>query len=834
MCYDRISRWRILLFSLRVFLAYRQEAVMGIQNKITSLIFMAVSLIYLLPSPALAQNLDSNAVVAADAYTFAKDIANVSQNDPVFKALENARNEQLGEGNKADGEIKAGNYIQCGNQICNLDTQYCYQVTYQGKYKHFECFNEPQFDHSEGFLGYYKYKYEPCFSSCVKGNKPNVIDVSKPDMISMTGSDGKKYQVHIGDTISVQYANESNKATRGCEVLPVKLYNYRKCFFCPLVGVIYDGSAKITDVAFTKMAGAFSTLLVIGFAIWIALQVLTQVSSLTKQDAPKFLGSLIKQSYKVVIAFILLQNSQQIFTYVVRPILEAGLVFGQNMLTTNKIFSGLDYDDNGNYVRQAKAVTGGQHYKLGTYDRLEKFVVAVQREIAFMQAVGTSLVCTGSNLMLLKEGISGFGDGFQMFIQGAVLAIFGFLLSLAFVFYLIDAIVQFGVVGALLPFLIASWPFKVTSKYTSTGTQMLLNSAFLFLFVGLVISANIFLINEALNQTVDEQESELLSLCQQEDYFSKNKETCSSVLEKTPRMGALFEIAQTLNSLDSTKLRSLTDISSMGFLILLFCCIFGFKFTGQAIPLADKFASGSISKPIAPGIATMGASFAKSTALRATKNIREAAGDRVERVAKGFVGLVPRGINAAWRKMRGKDKKPAGTGGNPNPQTTGSSDQNTANGGGNNTRSAATLNENTQRTQRPTLNEQNSQAAASPTLSEGQASGQPDKMSTSPKAPVLSEGQNDQDAADDNSAMPTSEEPSGDAQEKNSSPEEQTQESSTKPHLTGQTAEPQNNRQSGQMRRPTVNTAHNTRQTYHQKSKGGSKHNRNKHWKRRK
>ena len=725
MCYDRISRWRILLFSLRVFLAYRQEAVMGIQNKITSLIFMAVSLIYLLPSPALAQNLDSNAVVAADAYTFAKDIAEVNQNDPVFKALENAHNKQFGKGNKADEEIKTGSYIQCGNKPCDLDTHVCWQMSNGSGPGGISYSYSCKLKGEEAPRGIYGMAATPCTQDCEKLFISTVSALGGPSVgdvkgaMTMTGADGKTYQVSISSTISVQYANASNDATRGCEVLPVKLYNYRKCFFCPLVGVIYDGSAKITDVAFSKMAAAFATLLAVGFAIWVALQVLTQVSSLTKQDAPKFLAAIIKQSYKVIIAFILLQNSQQVFEYAVRPILEAGLVFGQNMLTTQDIFKGLDYDETGKYIRQAKEVTGGIHYRLDTYDKLEQYVVAVQRQIAFMQAVGTSLICTGSNLMLFHGKIKEFGDGFQMFVQGAVLAIFGFLLSLAFGFYLIDAIVQFGVVGALLPFLIAAWPFKATAKYTSTGTQMLLNSAFLFLFVGLVISANVHLINEALNVTADEKQNELLSLCGQQSYYLKNKETCDDVLEKTPRMGALYEIAQTLNSSDSTKLKELTDISAMGFLILLFCCFFGFKFTNQAVPLADKFASGSIGKPIAPSIATMGASFTKSAALKATENVREAAGDRLERGVKWAVGLAPRGVKSAWRTIRGKNKSPANSSGSA-PQTSGSRVANTpeageAQGG----RTAATLSEKSQKPQNnqtPTLNEK--EAKTAPTLNE--------------------------------------------------------------------------------------------------------------------
>ena len=673
-------------------------------------------------------------IEAADAYTFAKDIAGVSSDDKTFKALEDAYNKQ--QGKETASGIPAGSYVQCGNKPCNLETHICWQISNGsgpgGSGYSYSC----KLKGEEAPRGIYGMPATPCTS----GDCSKLFDATLGSLgdiegaMTMNGTDGNKYQVVIsGGTISVMYANEGKKnaAIRGCEVLPVKLYNYKKCFFCPLIAVIYNGSAKIIDVSFTKMAAAFATLLALGFAIWVAIQVLSQVSSLTKQDAPKFLAGIVKQSYKILIAFFLLQHSTQIFKYAITPILETGLIFGQNMLTYNEVFDGINYNTDGSYARQATNATGGTHLTLETYDKLEQFIVSVQQNISFMQAIGASLTCTGGNLMLLKGKIKEFGDGFQMFMQGAVLAIFGFLLSLAFVFYLIDAIVQIGVVGALLPFLIAVWPFKVTAKYTGTGTQMLLNSAFLLLFIGLVVSVNLTLIDEAMVQSATDDASEY---------------------------GALYQIAQALNNQESATLKELTDISAIGFLILLFCCIFGFKFTNQAGSLADKFASGTISKPIAPGIATMGASFAKSAALRATEQVRESAGDKAERFVKWGVGLAPRGAKALWRKVRGKDKSTASASGGQTPQATANSNLPTGENipTGNTGRSGASLNERNTTSQqqnnmrqnvsgRPTLNEtQNGKNSQTPRHGgDAQQPSKPENKNNAANTPILSEGQNE-------------------------------------------------------------------------------------------
>lgn len=671
-------------------------------------------------------------------------------------------------------------YLPCQNQACDRETQKCIKgtarsslnsgsSTYGGTQSNtitttINCFcvdkNATASDYNHwSWLAFATLRYEDAPDGCdgtvshrVETGALGVFESSNKQ-VCYDSSDGHRYCAYIhGDRTTIEYANEEkeNAAIRGCEVLPVKLYNYRKCFFCPLVGVIYDGVSKMADLSFAKMSGAFAVLLAVGFAIWIALQVLTQVSSLTKQDAPKFLAALIKQSYKVIIAFFLLHYSSQVFTYIINPIVETGLTFGKNMLTTRDIFRGINYDENGKYIRQAQ-ITGGAHFNLDTYDQLEQYVVAVQQEIAFMQAVGGSLVCTGTNLMMGNElswwqkaraplavptlGLIGgrvvskwvdqFADGFQMFVQGAAIGIFGFLLSLAFAFYLIDAIVQVGIVGALLPFLIASWPFKPTAKYTSTGMNMLLNSAFVFLFMGMVISVNVLLINEALNQTADEHQSEQLTQCSDPAYYKEHAQECAKLLDDTPRMGALYNMAQALNSQDANKLKDLTDISALGFLILLFCCIFGFKFTGQALALAGKFASGGMGKPIAPSIATMGASATKSLALSATKETREAIGKRFDHGVESVVSAPYRAAKWGFNKLRGKDQKGSGGAGGQGASGGGAlSKAGSAAGAAaaaaamgaaakaQNAQGAPTLNEGSAGTGKPTLNEGGKNPAA--------------------------------------------------------------------------------------------------------------------------
>lgn len=536
--------------------------------------------------------------------------------------------------------IRGENAIQCGNSMCGLESNQCWK--YCATYK-----TDPDTMiqlgcDSYGYRCWPKDKELPhnmtdaslCFSDCAF---KKVSFFSAKYYEATIGGGRYSVVVRDGNTV-IEYADAEN-SMKGCEVLPVKLYNMRKCFFCPLFSVVFAAAEKMPSISFEKLAAAFATLIALGLAIWIAFQTLTHVSSLTKQDAPKFLAGLIKQSYKFLIAFLLLQNSSQIFQYVVNPVIQAGIKFGGEFLEhdaasdevkdlikteiteRNKTVQGRGY-----YLPKDSQTMGNDDSNL--YKDLDGYVSSIQREIAFMQAVGSSLICTGNGKMFSEISTTTFAQGFKMILQGLVFAVFGFLLSIAFAFYMIDAVVQLGIVGALMPFLIASWPFKATSQYAGTGFKMLLNSAFIFVFIGLTVEVNMQLISSAITNTAN---SNVVI-----------KETAA----KDVSFGGLQAIAIAINTQNDTELVELTDISTMGFLILIFCCIFGFKFMGQVSSLAGQFSSGGI-KPSAPSIATMGASAALSGAKKVTKPVREAVGRKAEDAEMAVVGAVAHPIRTA-------------------------------------------------------------------------------------------------------------------------------------------------------------------------------------------
>ena len=477
----------------------------------------------------------------------------------------------------------------------------------------------------------------------------------RPDIkvTKWTDAAGNTFTFEVENSGDIVYARSDSTSEnwRGCEVLPAKLYRYRDCMFCPLFTVIYLAADNITTISLNKLSAPFATIIALGLAIYIAFQTLMHVSSLTKQDAPKFLDTLIRQSFKFLIAFFLLYFHSQIFSYIINPILSSGITLGLKltMIESNAFCATTPLEPHSfNYWTQ------------DLYAQLMCFITTMQKEIAFMQAIGSSLLCIGGNMMITTS-LSDFGDGFQMSVVGFLLALFGFLLSIAFAFYLVDAVVQLGIFGALLPFLIASWPFKITSKYANKGFEMLLNTMFVFVFMGLVLSINLELIGSALSEvspidTAELQEinpnfnpdaltSQGLKLTDSEKYNVQD--------ETIVNLGGFTKFYMAINSSNEAKLKEMTDISGIDFLILIFCCIFGFKFVNQTSSLAKEFSGGVVSGKMAPSIATMGTSAALNTAKSATRPIRNATQQKAERaVSAGYRGIksIPGRIRNAFRK----------------------------------------------------------------------------------------------------------------------------------------------------------------------------------------
>lgn len=382
--------------------------------------------------------------------------------------------------------------------------------------------------------------------------------------------------------------------TRGCVPLPAKLAESRSCIYCPLFKTIFNAAQSMSTKAYDKLAGPLANVMLIGFAIVIAFMVLKNVSSFTKQDAPKFVTELLVNMFKVLVAYYMLKNANIVYGYIVGPVLKAGFEFGSSLL----------FAENDSYLAACDVSKTLQGVSNGVmpaylYTNLDCFIKAVQAEVAVPQSVGSSLMCVARNAG--KESIGPVRNvlwDFGMMFQGFAIWVMGWIISLAFAFYLIDATIQLGIIGALMPFLIACWPFKATRNYTSKGWGIFMNTFFVYVFMGLVVSINVELLGQGL----------------------------------TGSKGGFDAIMKALNGNNVQELKELLDIGFAGFLVLVACCLFAFKLTGQASDLAGTMAGGGGPRiganigGLAYGAATKGVQGTLKTGLGAAKAVSDKTG----------------------------------------------------------------------------------------------------------------------------------------------------------------------------------------------------------------
>ena len=156
-----------------------------------------------------------------------------------------------------------------------------------------------------------------CVQSCLAKDKA----VGK-----VTTSDGTKYNL-------TNYV-EGTAILRGCKPWSEKYEELRGCILCKMFEVILDTDQSMATMSYKALAHDFRHVIIIVLALFIAYHTLLSVSALTKQDVGKYLQTILIQAFKVLVAALLLTNSNYIYNYVINPLMQAGLEFGLTIIST--------------------------------------------------------------------------------------------------------------------------------------------------------------------------------------------------------------------------------------------------------------------------------------------------------------------------------------------------------------------------------------------------------------------------------------------------------------------------------------------------------------------
>lgn len=409
--------------------------------------------------------------------------------------------------------------------------------------------------------------------------------------MTYTDPQGKPKKVILNDDMEAVAG-----VMKGCQPIMLKLSEARNCIFCPLFIVLANTAQTMTKASYDALASGFVNVMLLAFALFVGFITLKQVSSFTKQDGPKYVTELLTLSFKVLLAYYILTHIQELYDLILTPLLKAGIEFGSAFLFHSP--NGIDIkscvDSNVTQIGSEKGIQiADGYFRASLFIQVDCFIRAVLQELAVPQALGSSLMCVATHDASHWYGL----PDISMLLSGFFTWLFAWLVCLAFAFYLIDAVVRLGIVGGLMPFLIAAWPFKVTSKYTTKGWNMFMNSFFTFVFLGLVVSVNVELGSQALTG-------------------GKGKDG--------------FDTIMSYMNQDMIKpLAEAMSIGLIGLLFLVLCSVFGFKLCAEAITLAQSMSEaqgGNIGSKLGSDAAGASKKLATGTAKTAWKGAKAGGG----------------------------------------------------------------------------------------------------------------------------------------------------------------------------------------------------------------
>lgn len=376
-----------------------------------------------------------------------------------------------------------------------------------------------------------------------------------------------------------------------------------KCPTCELLATIAAAAQSISKGAFEALAEDLIKLLGVALLIYIAYVTLITIASPEAQKISKYLTTLLIQGFKVALTILILQNPSVLYKEVLGPILDGSVDFSTSLISTT---AGGAATQGGKYA--SKFDNSNQYLDAKTLQNLVGIADSMNREATMMPAVGRALICRSFDPKGIVQKFASkfvpFPYQFSMWIEGCILYIFGYLILLSLIAYMLDCMVGLGLVCAIMAFCVACWPFKLTSNYSKVGWNMFLNVFFNFIMLGVVVTAIVKLSVQSVSGGIPQEE---------------------------------FEAMVNGDSIEA--LSAQMSIGGMQMLIVIVCAIICLKLPKEINRLANKFAGGA---QISIGAELAG--LAAQTATKAAIGNGLQKGKDGKRHLGGAAGLLLKGV----------------------------------------------------------------------------------------------------------------------------------------------------------------------------------------------
>lgn len=269
------------------------------------------------------------------------------------------------------------------------------------------------------------------------------------------------------------------------------------CWQGKVLKTIYNTIGILIMNQFEKLTEGSMSVMMIAFAVWMAIRLLKFVSSVREDSPAQIWNEIIKKAFICVFCGSLAYSSGTLL-YVINmllfPIYGAFLDFGSQILSLSSdtiskltvfgnevVFSGtkLSCDITGNVDAD-----------------LNGFPAAFSDSMNCMICAVADRMRIGRSIALISMSM----DGALPFFTGLLLWLIFYVVGFGFVFYLVDSIFRFGMMILMLPIFIMAYAFGPTKKWTKIGFENIMNSAAFMMAFSIIIATVLLALTDLIDK----------------------------------------------------------------------------------------------------------------------------------------------------------------------------------------------------------------------------------------------------------------------------------------------------------------------------------------------
>lgn len=380
------------------------------------------------------------------------------------------------------------------------------------------------------------------------------------------------------------------------------------CYPCKviktLISSFMNGVKFLQDVS----VRAGTRILLIGFLLWIAFYIMQQVSSFKDIEPRDMVNNLLIMAFKVLGAYYVIQLGFQIFVdFVVVPFLGWGIDFGTYLLTATTSATGLDISGNQVGTEYLMTNSSGNILPAHLLNNLMTYVGAVDGTTTNHMKLGHMIICHSTHQGAWNIGI--LIPNVWIWLCGAFIWFFGFMMTLSILYYLVDMSFKLGFALVALPIVTGLWPFNITRGKFSACIKIILEAAGIFIFLAMTSAVGLVLVNSAIGAG---------------QAIEAGGATPEAILQQMENNTGINELYASIEAGDNEKISDTFMLWGSCFILIVFAYLYALKIIGSTMKdYVSVFFNGGLGGSPMHHMLTQATDMVKQKAVAAGKYAKD-------------------------------------------------------------------------------------------------------------------------------------------------------------------------------------------------------------------